>query len=377
MTEVTSNQEPITIGSEFRTFEQLPLDELRRQLAEENGTLQPENTDSAPIIDPDAPEPVAQQETAEQQNQPGVKVPVQALMSEREKRKTAQEEVDELRAELELIKQSIPQNQPQQAPAPQPPQVDYKRQFDVAIAEKTTEIETLEQQAQDLILELAAKKDDALITEVEYQKQVFDIQKKTRDGIRANEEVLNQLRARRNEPTPDEMKRIIESDPRIAEDTAKLSQANPWIENIPDAAFKAIEDIAAQRMMKEGVPIDASYASNMRYRELIVEVAAKDFGYDKLASNTPNQQQAPAPQAQTADNGIARELGSGKNPSIYQPPSLSNVGAPATPMGDEIKITHGFSNGNASAAMNEIVNSRPGQTFSAKIDDLRKELDGF
>jgi hypothetical protein len=354
----------------FRAHETKPLEDLLRELDEE-ATLSADLTQFAHNDDEQSPASAVAKLDDDLDAAPTpdpVRVPVAAVQDERSKRRTAEEENAELRARLAQYEEA---SNTQQPPAPQR---DPRDDIRAEIATKDSDVLSVRKQRDELLLALASRKDDGELTEVEYTRQFLDINNKAQELLDKHSKERDDLRRRLDEPTPQEIERIIAADTRLADETAKLEQANPWFAAIPQKAIGTIINDAVDALQREGFRLDASFQSNLRLRQLAVEIAARDYGYDKLAApTTTNGSSAPAAQPQSPDNGMRREIMSASG--AYTPPTPPNTQAHGyagvtPPQGAGLGTA-----ANASSAMSNVLSEYTGQTLEQKLNALGRDLE--
>lgn len=128
------------------------------------------------------------------------------------------------------------------------------------------------------------KVDNAEITNVEarrLERKVLSDAALVRRGLDAEKQRLEQAR---NAPSPEQVAREIDEDPILEAKTAKLVEANPWLDTMPEEIFNSLVELAINRLEKNGQVVTQDAAGTWRIRQEIVKVGA-EHGYNKLFTN--------------------------------------------------------------------------------------------
>lgn len=241
--------------------------------------------------------PAASQTPPEQMVQDpetGQQVPLSALLAIREENRKLKEENLKLQGYKEAASQFSPQGARQPATKTPQDQIAELNEYSRRVSDNfTTQVEKL--------AELYDKGDISYVDLVKKQNalrvQTDDIMGKITGKARELERVASA-------PTPEQVQQMAENDPYLVSNTNVLVQQNPWINNLPEAAFENLRLNALDSMKQMGLPVDSSVQSIWNLRQAMVNVG-RNFGYDRAfaqpAQGQPQApQQAPAAQQQQA-----------------------------------------------------------------------------
>jgi cell division septum initiation protein DivIVA len=99
--------------------------------------------------------------------------------------------------------------------------------------------------------------------------------------------------AERSRPSPEQVAQQIQSDPYLAEKTAQLEAANPWLDNVPPAIVQhSLLPLAYQILAEQGIKPGADVRSTLVLRHAVVH-AGKILGLDQRAGQQPQANSLP------------------------------------------------------------------------------------
>lgn len=111
-------------------------------------------------------------------------------------------------------------------------------------------------------------------------------------------------------------------DPSLMILTQQLAGQNQWVDNVPEAAFQALQRDAVNQLQAKGVKIDNTPSSIWALRQAIVHIG-KTYGYDKAFAG---QSPAPVNQQQVQTTPTAQDRKKALETAGQVPPTLSQAG---------------------------------------------------
>ena len=270
-----------------------------------------EDGEEAPAAGGSPQLPHAQSERQPEQNDPRQQqgnIPPAVIQAERQRRQESERALAELRQQM-LAQQQMLQallagknlgGQGQPAPAEQAPPPDPMAEFEAKRSD------------------LDRRYDDGEIPFGEYQKQTRALDREER---RLEQEGLQRQLTPPQRQTSESLA--------LADETRRLSEANPWIEDVPDHALAKIAALAEHELHVMGRPPIGELGS-LELRRHVIQTARR-FGYgppDQPTTPQPSQPNPAAAPGITAQQRAAKlALGSTHPPDLSTLPR-SNGAAP-------------------------------------------------
>lgn len=218
-------------------------------------------------------------------DQPGI--PPQRLAKEAEKRRTVEQENEELRAQLaerekrEAYEQGLKDanKQPEENP--------------LQIIE--TNITNLDQTYRAEVIKLANQYKEGDLDPVEYEEAKFKVQDNYErirgDFLQKHQEVYEQQTA----PTPQQVEQRVATDPALNQHTESLAQANPWLGHLSDSQLHHLNTLATSALAQQGVGANNTDAVQYvtQVRSAMCQIGV-EMGFDKLAPAPADPSAVPA-----------------------------------------------------------------------------------
>lgn len=256
-------------------------------------------------------------------------VPHQALHAARKDGQAAKEEVKTMAEQLEELRlqnaylmglqqarqAEQQQGQRQSAPAPDPMQ-EINSAIKKAYDEKEAALDALAEQYDNAEIDRKTERQRQREIERQYNESVVPL-------VQKREQLSS-----KNQVDPTYLESQINNDPWLQQNTERLRQENPWIDDIPDRMFQAIQAEALQLMEQRGFKPEPTAQSAWMLRQTIAEVGKNSWQLDKFISGAtaPSSGNKSQPQASASAQDRLSKLELAKK----HPPNMGMAGKPSS-----------------------------------------------
>ncbi len=344
-------------GSTLEDLVGLSDDEFERQLlglpaTEDSVDLQPE---------PVAPDSVSAQDTGSADETPSHDVPaedarskpvvpIQALHEERDKRRNAETKATELEQELERIKATLPQTQPQTLQIDDDAELVKSYQDELQLSQRVES--ALLAQHRSAVEKLAEDFNEGKIDAVEWKKQEFalqdDLHTKQQAVLNRRAEIHGALQHRDSV----QQQRVMDSVERAvkAVNDEVITPNLSWLQAMSETDADTIDALVERQMRKENLYGLNTPQAIRRNADLFVEIA-RSRGFD----NTLTQSQTPPPPRDYTQPSAQQLQDKRMMAQGGHPPATSSVGTPATSISSTKQEI--ASNPNANVSIDQVIDA--------------------
>jgi hypothetical protein len=335
MTDNIQNVDDVNIEDTLASSEEIEVDDLSSKTVKQLADMSSDDLDkllksTSDLVDsienPTTEEKKESEEEITEAPNKGGKVPVAVVKSMREDKKNAidkkDSEIQELREELEKLKQKV---EPVASEAPandDSPLKDLEAQIDSDVKYLKRLADNYDEQFNKLTVML----DEGQITQGEFHRKQRDLDKQTNEIENAIKRRINgnaeQVEALRNPKRADDDFSFAANDPRLVQATEALMQDNEWYKFIPERTNEKLKELAITRMSEQKLEINPSDPKSIYNFRKIMVVIGRELGLDEMYQAQPTAAGAAAGGAKLSPEDLAYK----KSLAAKMPPAITDAG---------------------------------------------------